>query len=329
MAPEALSQVLSNLPTFDDPNLLVGLDTSDDAAVYKIDDSTAIIQSVDIFPPVVDNPYDYGVISAANALSDIYAMGGTPKLAMNILCIPSGMPNDLAEEILRGGYDTIAAAGAVICGGHSIRDDEPKYGLSVTGFIHPDNVIKNIGLQDGDKLILTKALGTGILNSAAKAGRLSEKEHDELVTSMKELNRTASEIMTKYEVHACTDITGFGLLGHGFEMAKGSDKAIRVDSSRIKILNGALEMSALGIVPGGAKSNMAWLSCTVDIDESVSVPVRNILFDPQTSGGLLFSLPEADCENCLSELTSAGIDAVEVAEVLGDLKQYDKTIYVI
>ena len=285
---------MCQLPKFEDPNLIVGFETSDDAAVYKINESTAIIQTVDIFPPVVDDPFSYGQIAAANSLSDVYAMGGTPKLAMNILCIPEDLDKEITAEILKGGYSKVKEAGGLICGGHTIKDNEPKYGLCVSGFIHPEKVLKNTGAKTGDILILTKELGTGILNTAIKADLLTASTVRALTDSMTELNKTAALIMRDYPVSSCTDITGFGLLGHSYEMASGSRKSFVLDSSALPFLPQAVEMAEMGIVPQGAYNNRSWMGCSSSFSEKVPLAVTDIMFDPQTSGGLLISVPEKE-----------------------------------
>lgn len=298
--------------------MLVGYNTSDDASVYKIDDNTALIQTVDIFPPIVDNPYEYGQIAAANSLSDVYAMGGNPKLAMNILCIPENLPTDVVQGILLGGYEKVAEADAIITGGHTIMDPEPKYGLSVSGFAHPSKVIKNSNAKPGDILILTKALGTGILTTAAKAGLLNDRDYREMVNSMTELNKLAAEIMKKFPVNSCTDITGFGLLGHTYEMAYGSGCSIQLRSTDIPMLKSAVEMAEMGIIPAGAYSNRSHLEGKVFINESVKLAVSDVLFDPQTSGGLLISIPEKEGVKLISTLT----DSIPVAKVVGNVRDY-------
>lgn len=285
---------MRQLPQFDDPNLLVGFDTADDAAVYKIDDHTALIQTVDIFPPVVDEPYAYGQIAAANSLSDVYAMGGTPKLAMNILCIPEDIDKEIAREILQGGYSKVKEAGAVICGGHTIKDKEPKYGLCVSGFIHPDKILRNDSAKEGDVLILTKPLGTGILNTAVKGELLTQESVKALTDSMTALNKDVAACMADFPVSSCTDITGFGLLGHSYEMAEGSGKSIILDSNAVPLLPQAREMAEMGIVPQGAYNNRAWLGCSVSFSKDTPLALTDLMFDPQTSGGLLISLPEKE-----------------------------------
>lgn len=310
---------MCHLPKFEDPNLLIGFDTSDDAAVYKIDDNTAMIQSVDIFPPVVDNPYMYGAIAAANSLSDIYAMGGSPRLAMNVLCIPEDLDINVTEQILRGGYDKVKEAGAVICGGHTIKDPEPKYGLCVTGFAHPDKIWANHTAKPGEVLILTKPLGTGILNTALKAELLQPETEKIMMESMAELNKYPAEIISGFPVSACTDITGFGLLGHCFEMAKGSGTTITVEAESVPLLPEARDMAKMGIIPRGAYANRKWLLCSTQIMHMIPLDLQDVLFDPQTSGGLLFSIAEEYADECLSALK----EKVPCATVIGKVNEYD------
>lgn len=312
---------MCHLPKFNDPDLLVGFETSDDAAVYRIDAHTALIQTVDIFPPVVDDPFHYGQIAAANSLSDVYAMGGKPKLAMNILCIPEDMDHEIVAEIMRGGYTKVKEAEAVICGGHTIKDSEPKYGLCVSGFIHPEQILRNANAQAGDVLILTKALGTGILNTAMKADLLCPQTQSVLTDTMTRLNKTAAQTASRYPVNSCTDITGFGLAGHAYEMASGSGKSLVIESSRLPFLPQALEMAEMGIVPKGAYNNRAWLGCSVTFHSQVSPAVTDILFDPQTSGGLLFSIPEKDGIRLARQLS----DVLPTAAIIGYVEEFSGT----
>lgn len=302
----------------------MGIDTSDDAAVYKINDEVAVIQTVDFFTPIVDDPYTFGQIAAANSLSDIYAMGGTPALALNIACFPSCMDMNILGEILHGGADKIIEAGAVIAGGHTIDDKVPKYGLSVMGFVHPKKVLPNANSKPGDVLILTKPIGTGIINTAIK-GEIAEKEQiDNAVKVMSTLNKYAAEEAMKYKVNACTDITGFGLAGHAFEMAKGSNVSIHIDSSSIKIVKGAVEFAKMGIIPAGTYRNRTYvekdMKCSISEDF-----ILDCLFDPQTSGGLLYSMPEDAAIKCEADMKNAGIDAF----IAGYADEYDeKHIYI-
>lgn len=326
MGPDALAQVLCHLPKFSDPNLLVGFDTSDDAAVYKVNEELALIQTVDIFPPVVDDPYEYGKIAAANSLSDVYAMGGRPKLAMNVFCFPEDLAKEHLQAILQGGYEKVAEADAMVVGGHTIKDPVPKYGLSVTGFVHPDKVLKNNAAPAGDVLILTKALGSGILTTADRGGILTPAEHKAAVDSMEFLNKYAALVMEKEPIiHACTDVTGFGLLGHCYEMAAGSGQSFFIDSKKIPALPGALDYASMGIVPANAYKNRGYLDGLVSISDSVPENVSDLLFDPQTSGGLLIAVPEAAGEGFLRRLK----DLVPVAEIIGHTEPYrEYPIYV-
>ena len=310
---------MCQLPKFDDPNLLVGFDTSDDAAVYKIDDNTALIQTVDIFPPVVDDPYLYGQIAAANSLSDVYAMGGRPKLAMNILCMPEDMEKSVLLDVLQGGYSKCKEASAIICGGHTIKDNEPKYGLCVSGFVRPDQILKNSSAAEGDVLILTKALGTGILNTALKAELITAESEKALCDSMAMLNKTAAEIMSDFHVSGCTDVTGFGLMGHAHEMASGSGMTIVLESSNLPFLPQALEMAEMGIVPKGAYNNRNWIGCSVASSRKVPLAVTDIMFDPQTSGGLLIAVSENEGQQLLRRLK----DSIPAAEIVGYVKAFD------
>jgi selenide,water dikinase len=280
----------------------VGFENSDDAAVYKIDDQKVIIQTVDLFPPMVDSPYEFGQVAAANSLSDIYAMGGEPKLCMNVLCYPEDMDPKIVQEIMRGGYEKVIEAGAIVAGGHTLKDHEPKYGLCVTGFARPEDIITNSNAQVGDVLILTKALGTGILTTALKAGLIDEITEMALVKSMVKLNKRACEIMKKYSVNSCTDITGFGLLGHAYEMGAGSGVTISLDATAMPLLPEAAGMARMGIIPAGAYTNRAFLEGHVKINPRVPLEITDIMYDPQTSGGLLISIPEKEAQDLLAAL---------------------------
>lgn len=316
MGPDALAQVLCQLPKFQDPNLIVGFESSDDAAVYRIDDDTVLIQTVDLFPPLVDDPYQYGQIAAANSLSDVYAMGGTPKLALNILCIPEDLPKDVVQSILQGGFEKVLEAGAVIAGGHTMKDPEPKYGLSVMGLAHPLQILTNNNAKPGDLLILTKPLGTGILTTAMKAGLLTPSTEDAVIRSMTALNKRAAELMSRYPINSCTDVTGFGLLGHAFEMASGSHATLRLVSNSIPILPDTREMAKMGIIPAGAYSNRNYLVGEVTTDSDIPLDLLDALYDPQTSGGLLISLPEKEAEKLLADLNGEMEDARIIGEVI-------------
>lgn len=302
IGPGILHDVLSSLPKFEDPNLLVGFETNDDACVYKINDDTVAIQTVDFFPPMVDDPYTFGQIAAANALSDIYAMGGNPATAMNLLCFPSCLDTSVMREILAGGYAKVKEAGAVIAGGHTIADPTPKYGLCVTGFAHPREILSNSNAKAGDVLILTKPLGLGIMNTAAKAELLNEGKSNEIAAIMCTLNKYAKECMKGLEVHACTDITGFSLIGHSFEMANGSNKTIEIFSDSVPIIGEALKYARMGIIPEGMYNNLDYLKDKFTLTSNISQEIQDVLLDPQTSGGLLISLPEKNSKEYLSRI---------------------------
>lgn len=306
IGPGTLAGILECLPKFEDENLLVGIETSDDGAIYRVSEEVALIQTLDFFPPMVDDPYLFGQVAAANALSDIYAMGGEPKIALNIVAWPNCVNPKFLGEILRGGADKVKEAGAVLAGGHSIQDDVPKYGLSVTGFVHPDKIFKNCGARPGDVLILTKPLGTGIVNTAVKAEMASEAAQKEVIRVMTTLNREAKHIIEKYEVHSCTDVTGFGLAGHSIEMAEGSGVTIVIDTAALPLQKEAPEYAAMGLIPEGAYKNRAFAGKRVEAD-GVPEWVRDIFFDPQTSGGLLVSVTPEDGKQILAELKAAGM----------------------
>ena len=290
-----------------DPNLIVGLDSPDDAGVYKLTDDLAIIQTVDFFTPIVDDPYDFGRIAAANALSDVYAMGGRPITAMNLVCFPiKTMDISVLREILRGGIDKLKEAEVILVGGHSVEDPELKYGLSVTGVIHPEKVVLKAGVRPGDSLILTKPLGTGIINTAIKAGMASKGQVTEVIEQMATLNKRASELMQEIGVHACTDVTGFGLLGHAGEMIQNSGVGIEIDTSSIPIFHRAIEFAQMGLVPGGTYRNRDFRASMVEFATDVPEWVPDILFDPQTSGGLLLSLSSEKTTDLFGKLHEAG-----------------------
>jgi len=296
-----LAQLLEGIKVRRDPNLLVGFDKSDDASVYRVSDELALVQTLDFFPPIADDPYVFGQIAATNALSDVYAMGGEPKLALNIMCVPKDMPKDAVHEMLRGGYEKVYEAGALITGGHSIFDDEPKYGLSVTGFVHPDKILTNSGAHAGDVLLFTKPLGIGVLTTAQRAGMLSEEGQALALRMMTTLNKSARDCMVKYRVHACTDVTGFGMLGHLYEMAQGSDLTAVLETGKIDIMEEALEFARIGILPEGMYRNRSFAEQAVDAGD-VPLEVQDILYDPQTAGGLLMAVHPDDAEALFAEL---------------------------
>ena len=308
-----LAQMLEGFQTHSDPRLIVGYDKSDDASVYVLDENTALIQTTDFFPPIVDDPFLYGRIAAVNAMSDVYAMGGEPKLALNILCASEKMPEEAIREVLRGGYDAAYEAGAIITGGHTIRGAEPIYGLAVSGFVHPQKVLTNSNARPGDVLILTKPLGIGILTTAAKA-ELAEKETlDKIYSQMATLNKVARDVMVTYPVHSCTDVTGFSLLGHGFEMSQGSNCTLHIEVDNVPYHAEALEFASMGLVPAGAYRNRKFAGAGVKLCRDVSLAMQDILYDPQTSGGLLFALPETEAMDCLRELQ----DKIPQAAIVG------------
>ena len=308
-----LSKLLKDMKVHSDPNLLVGFDRSDDAAVYRISDELAVVETVDFFPPPVDDPYTFGCIAAANALSDIYAMGAEPKFALNLLVVPKNMPKSAVSELLRGGYDKVYEAGAVIAGGHSIYSSEPKYGLCVTGYVHPDRLLKNYGARTGDVLFLTKPLGIGILMTALKGELLDEEMYAWAVKSMTTLNNID---LSQYRVHACTDVTGFSLMGHLLEMMQGSDTHASISVSRIDIPEAVKEFASLGILPEGMYRNREFAEPYVDVGE-IPLNLQDVLFDPQTSGGLLFAVDPLDAERIKKDLPQARQIGV-VDEMRGD-----------
>ena len=312
-----LSQLLEGIRVHSDPNLLVGFDKSDDASVYRISDELALVQTVDFFPPIADDPYTFGAIAATNALSDVYAMGGEPKLALNIMAVPADMPKEVVHEILRGGYDKVYEAGALITGGHSILDPEPKYGLAVTGFVHPDRVLTNSGAKPGDVLLFTKPIGIGILTTAAKAELAEASTMAKALKLMTTLNKSARDAMVKYRVHACTDVTGFGLLGHTCEMAQGSDVQITLRTGDMDLIGESLEFARMGLLPEGMYRNRQFAEKYVD-GGAVELAVQDMLYDPQTSGGLLIAVDPDDAPALFAELQSC----VPSAQCLGTVEEY-------
>ena len=323
MPPGDLDKALCGLEFPTDSNVLVGLDRADDAGVYKITDDLAIIQTVDFFTPIVDDPYWFGQIAASNALSDVYAMGGVPKTAMNLVAFPiKDMDMSVLRQILQGGLDKMREAEVVLVGGHSIEDKELKYGLSVTGFIHPDRILTKKGLKTGDRLILTKPLGTGIINTAIKGGLASREIIETVTRLMATLNRDAAEIMKDYPVHACTDITGFGLLGHIAEMIIDTEFSVRLKSKTIPIIPETLEYAGIGLIPAGTYNNREFRECMVDFTPSVDRLLQDILFDPQTSGGLLMCVGKESANELLDTLKGKGlVDAAIIGEVLAKPKE--------
>lgn len=288
--------------------MIVGVETSDDAGVFRLRSDLAIVNTVDFFTPIVDDPYVFGQIAATNALSDVYAMGGEPKTAMNIVCFPRGkMDIQILGEVLKGGAEKAREAGAVVIGGHSIIDEEIKYGMAVTGVIHPDKVIRNVGVQEGDALVLTKALGTGIITTALKRGKASKESVQAAVASMITLNKTASKVMRNYPVHACSDITGYGLLGHALGMASGSSVTLILESAKLPTLERARRLAEKGYLTGGCKRNREYLKDKITVDKSIREGLVEVAMDPQTSGGLLIALAQRYAEKLVDELKENGV----------------------
>lgn len=305
---------MGKLPKFSDPMLLVGTETSDDAAVYKINDDLAMIQTVDFFTPVVDDPYLFGQIAAANALSDVYAMGGEPKVALNLAAFPDCLDIEILGEILKGGADKVIEAGAVLAGGHTISDNEPKYGLCVSGFVDPKLMWKNYGAEAGDVLILTKPLGTGILSTAIKGELASEDEIEAAVKNMTYLNRYARDIAVGFSIHSCTDITGFGIAGHAMEMAKGSEKTLILDTGSLPVLKGVQAYTEMGLIPAGAYRNREYLE--EDVESRISGTWQeDLIYDPQTSGGLLIAVSEEEAPELLKRLNTLELPSAMIGKV--------------
>jgi selenide, water dikinase len=305
--------VLSRLDLGTHPDLLVGIATGDDAGVFRLSEDLAIVNTVDFFTPVVDDPFTYGQISAANALSDVYAMGGTPRTALNIVCWPqSGMPSEMLLEILRGGTEKAREARCLVVGGHSVADEEVKFGMAVTGVIDPRRIIRNVGAKPGDVLLLSKPLGTGILMTAFKRDSLPVEYYEAAVRWMSELNAATSRAMLAYEVHAATDITGYGLAGHGSKMASGSGVTLKIEESDLPVMAGALDLCAAGMIPGGGKRNREFYGPQVSIADEIADEMGEIIFDPQTSGGLLIALPERDATSLLADLRRIGNNDADI-----------------
>jgi selenide,water dikinase len=330
--------VLGKLARQHDPNVLVGFDKADDAGVYQIGPATALVQTVDFFTPIVDDPYTFGQIAATNALSDVYAMGGRPLTALALVCFPEKGDLDILERILAGGLSKMMEAKCTVVGGHSIRDDETKFGYSVTGLIHPSHVLTNAGAKPGDRLLLTKALGTGVISTAIKKGVAKQSWIDAAVASMTRLNKTAAEVVINHQesrsanderrttndpssnvrspIHAMTDVTGFGLIGHAREMALASNVALRLRASSIPVFEGALDCVRAGHIPGGLKANRDFAECVVGYEAGIPDDLKTLLFDPQTAGGLLVSCARENSSELLRTLNSAGVAAAEIGEVL-------------
>jgi len=315
--------VLGKLARQQDPNVLVGFDFADDAGVYQIAPDIALVQTVDFFTPIVDDPYTFGQIAAVNALSDVYAMGGRPLSSLALVCFPEKGDLDVLEQILAGGLSKMVEAGCTVIGGHSIRDEEMKFGYSVTGTIRPQRVLANRGAQPGDALLLTKALGTGVISTAIKRGKAEPAWLDAAVCSMTTLNKAAAEVITdgwRFAVHALTDITGFGLVVHAHEMAQASSVSLRLHASAVPLLAGALECVHAGYIPGGLKANREFAECRVTYEDGIPDDVRTMLFDPQTAGGLLISVAAKDATDLQRALAAAGVPAARIGEVLAPAK---------
>ena len=338
--------MLGKLARQQDPRVLIGFDTADDAGVYQLSGSLALVQTVDFFTPIVDDPYTFGQIAATNALSDVYAMGGRPMTALAMVCFPEKGDLDILERVLAGGLSKMIEAGCTVIGGHSIRDEELKFGYAVTGQVHPQHVLANVGAQPGDKLLLTKALGTGVISTAIKRDKAEQRWIDAAVASMTTLNKRAAEVITagnderhasagsawtpgappgfagapSYRVNAMTDVTGFGLVGHAREMALGSNVSLRIFASRVPLIEGALECVREKFIPGGLKANRDFAECLVAYDPAVPDELRTMLFDPQTAGGLLISVAGEDAERLRLDLNGVGVPAVEIGEVVAEQK---------
>src|ERR1035437_425327 len=346
LSPAALDTVLGKLARQQDPNVLVGFDHADDAGVYLLTPEMALVQTVDFFTPIVDDPYTFGQIAATNALSDVYAMGGKPLTSLALVCFPDKGDLEILERILAGGLSKMIEAGCTVVGGHSIRDEETKFGYSVTGVIHPQRVLANQGAKPGDKLLFTKALGTGVISTAIKKGVAKQEWIDAAVKSMTTLNKAAAEVITTgrvgtgvspvradlrsagqpraavptWSVHALTDVTGFGLIGHAREMALASDVSLVFQSASIAVLEGALDCIHAGYIPGGLKANRDFAECLVEYDPSIPADIRTLLFAPQTAGGLLISVATEDAAPLARALHDAGVPAVEIGEVIPHTK---------
>jgi len=310
LAPGTLTDVLSRLPKQQDPNLLVGFETADDAGIYRLSSDQALVQTVDFFTPMVDDPFTYGRIAATNALSDVYAMGGRPLTALTLVCFPQGGDTAILEQILRGGLSVMEDAGCAIVGGHSVRDEEMKFGYAVTGLIHPDRVLRNTTARPGDALVFTKALGTGVITTALKQGRAEPSWVEGAIASMTALNREAAEVITRaeFDVHAATDVTGFGLMGHAREFVFASNVQFHIDAAVIRALEGALDAIRLGCIPAGLVANRDFAECVVEVSRGAVIAddLLTLLFDPQTAGGLLVSVRAEQASAMVKELHAAG-----------------------
>jgi selenide,water dikinase len=318
LSPVGLGELLSGLPSNVDPNLLVGFDTSDDAAVYRVNDTQAVVLTADIITPPVDDPYLFGQIAAANSLSDVYAMGGKPVACLNLVGFPSGkLEDEVLHKMVAGALSKVTEAGAVLAGGHTTEDDEPKYGLSVTGFVHPDEIWTNVGARPGDALVLTKPIGSGVIFNANLKGWISKEDLDACLETITTLNKTAAEVLHGFDVHAATDITGFGLAGHGLEMTGGGDVTLRFDVDAVPIMAGALEAYRRGMTTGVNKVNRQLVDAALRFERELPGWHEEIFVDPQTSGGLLAAIPGSEAEAAVAALQEAGVTAAtRVAEVV-------------
>jgi selenide, water dikinase len=324
LSPAVLDQVLSKLPRQTDPNVLVGFDHADDAGVYQIGAGTALVQTVDFFTPMVDDPYTFGQIAATNALSDVYAMGGRPITALGHVCFPTNGDIKVLEQVMAGGLSKMMEAGCAVIGGHSVRDEEMKFGYSVTGLIDPQKVLANKGAKVGDRLLFTKALGTGVITTAIKKGAAKQEWIDAAIRSMTTLNKTAAEVIASSQrpaasggsVHSMTDITGFGMIAHAREIAFASEVSMLLHAGRIPLLEGALECVRAGHIPGGLLTNREFAECVVEWKDGISEELKALLFDPQTAGGLLISVAAENANELLRALNAAGVPAVEIGEVV-------------
>jgi selenide,water dikinase len=317
-----LDSVLGKLARQHDPNVLIGFDTADDAGVYQLTPELALVQTVDFFTPIVDDPYVFGQIAATNALSDVYAMGGRPISALALVCFPESGDMTILEQMLAGGLSKMVEANCTVIGGHSIKDDEIKLGYAVTGTVHPARVLANSGAKPGDRLIFTKAIGTGVISTAIKRGHAEFAWVRGAVHAMTMLNKAAAEVVTSgsFAVHAMTDVTGFGLIGHAREVARGSGVSLRLFASKVPLLDGALECVSRGDIPGGLKSNRGFAEGCVEYADEVPEDVKTLLYDPQTAGGLLISVAASDAERLVAQLRDTGVNAVEIGEVVAKQK---------
>lgn len=315
LPPAVLHSVIDKLPVMSSDKLVVGFEGSEDALVYSVTDDIVAVETVDFFPPMVDDPFAFGQIAAANALSDIYAMGGEPSCAMNLLCFPSCLDVSVMDQILRGGIDKVGESGAVIAGGHTISDPTPKYGLCVTGFMKKDSVWRNSGAKVGDVVVLTKAIGVGVINTAVKGGEASKESEMAALDSMKRLNKFARDAARDLDVHAATDVTGFSLSGHSLEVAENSGVTVEIDTSKVPILEGAEELARFGFIPEGMYNNLDWVNEKINYSSSLSQSMKDLMLDPQTSGGLLLFLPPEDGEKLVNRMNK------DYVRIIGKVKE--------